>query len=164
MIGMNQCYTICDHEFTSREIMTLCAKFGIIRRVRVLAPQSKYFHKDLTVIKTEYSGRWYQVQLNSGQWPSRKYTFPNNKIEVSQETLNVFEEQIRTRDKPKDYIEREFKPQDIIFHREFYRVNYVFGDIMKIKSVKGEAESTVVLKECSRYLIIDDPIVHLAIH
>lgn len=164
-IGMDKKYTICDHSFTSTKIMTLSKALQIDRYVHVLAPQSKYFGKDLEVIKTEYFGNWYQVKLCDLDYGwSRKYTFPNSKIQVSDITLLEFENALKTRDIPKDYIEREFKEKDIVFYREFFRVKRVFGDFMILDCIKSEARNrTVVRRECSMYLVIDDPLVHLSI-
>ena len=171
-MGMDREYTVhmkddqtdWGHTFSSKDIMKLCTDMCITRRVTVLAPQSKHFGQDLLVIKSEYWGGWYQVRLPGPN--QRRYTFPNLKIRVSDETLEQFKVACRTWEKPTDYINREFKVDDIIFLRQFYRVKKVFGGFMMTRPLDGSLKNgyqKVLSNEASRYLIIDDPIVHLAL-
>lgn len=169
-IGMDCDYVIdargSNYTFNSKDIMKLCKQLGIARKVRVLAPQSKYFDQNLSVISDDYFGGWYQVKLcdlSLGQ--IRKYTFPNSKITISDSTLEGFRLMCQTREIPKDYIGRDFSNEDIIFLREFYRVKKVFGGFMLITAISGgnNIYRKVTHNEAKSYLIIDDPIVHLHI-
>ncbi len=172
-LGMDREYVVdmpddesWPHNFTSKDVMKLCKDLRIPRKVRILAPQSKYYNQDLLVIADDYWGGWYQVQLyNIGSGTSRKYTFGNSKITISDETLAAFRLACQTREKPKDYIGREFSAEDIIFLREFHRVKKVFGGFMLIRAIDSTHDvlRRVNCREAKSYLIIDDPIVHLHI-
>lgn len=172
-MGMDREYMVHTKEeeddwgytFSSKDIMKLCKDLQIPRKLRVLAPQSKYFGQDLRVVHQEYWGGWYQVELYDTGGKARKYTFHNNKIIISDETLTAFRSACKTYDKPTDYISREFNAEDIIFLREFFRVKKVFGGFMLIVSINYPESSwrRIISKEARTYLIIDDPIVHLHI-
>lgn len=165
-VGMDQVYTVCDHTFSSREIMKLCKDLFITRKVKILAPQSQFFGEELDVLSSEYFGAWYQVKIGTTfRGTHKRYTYPNSKIEIGQSTLLEFENHIKTEDIPKDFIGREFKDADIIFLREFFRVEKVFGGFMIVKNIKdtGGLARKITIKEARTYLIIDDPIVHLHI-
>ncbi len=169
---MDQAYTVyanADDEgyiFESKDIMKLCKELQIPRKVQVLAPQSKYFNKDLSVINDDYFGTRYQVELcDLGVGRIRRYTFPNSKIQISESTLIDFKVACQTRNKPKDYIGRDFNNEDIIFLREFFRVKKVFGGFMLIHAIDSTHNvlRKVGLRDAKSYLIIDDPIVHLSL-
>lgn len=171
-LGMDREYVIdmpddesWSYNFTSKDVMKLCKDLRIPRKVRILAPQSKYYNQDLPVIADDYWGGWYQVRLCEVGGRERKYTFNNTKITISEETLAAFKLACQTREKPKDYIGRDFNAEDIIFLREFYRVKKVFGGFMFIRAIDATHDvlRKVNCKEAEHYLIIDDPIVHLHI-
>ncbi len=173
-LGMDREYTIHSkeddwgHTFSSKEIMKLCVDLQIPRKLRILAPQSKYFGKNLSVIREEYWGAWYQVKLCDVGGRIRRYTFPNSKIAISEETLSAFRLACQIGIKPTDYIGRDFSAEDIIFLREFFRVKKIFGGFMLIHSIKANNKHPIPMrrvtnKEARTYLIIDDPIVHLHI-
>ena len=171
-MGMDREYMVHTKEeddwgytFSSKDIMKLCKELGIPRKLQILAPQSKYFGQDLPVIHQEYWGGWYQVELYELSSRRRKYTFPNDKIQISDETLTAFRFACKTHDKPTDYIGRDFNAEDIIFLREFFRVKKVFGGFMLIVPINSTNDlwRRITNKEARTYLIIDDPIVHLHI-
>lgn len=176
-LGMDREYVVdmpddesWPHSFTSKDVMKLCKNLRIPRKVRVLAPQSKYYNQELPVIADDYWGNWYQVKLCTVTYGSstrdRKYTFGNSKITISEETLAAFRLACQTREKPKDYIGREFNAKDIIFCREFFRVKKVFGGFMLIQAINCTHDylyRTVTNNDAKAYLLIDDPIVHLHI-
>jgi len=171
-IGMDREYIVdmpddegFGYTFTSKEIMSLCKDLRIPRKLRVLAPQSKYYKQDLPVIDSERWGNWYQLKLCEVHGRSRKYSFSNSKVTISEETLALFRVACQTWAKPKDYIGREFNAEDIIFLREFFRVKKVFGGFMIIDSIDLERHflRKITNSQARLYLIIDDPIVHLHI-
>lgn len=171
-IGMDREYVINGpdnkwwHTFTSKDIMRLCKSLGIPRTVRILASQSKYYNQDLHVMQDDYWGGWYQVKLcDVDHHRIRRYTFSNSKITISEETLTEFKLACQTYETPKDYINRNFSNEDIIFLRQFYRVKKVFGGFMLIQPIDDLDNNYRKLtnSEAKSYLIIDDPIVHLHI-
>ncbi len=170
-MGMDREYTIhataaeddWGHTFSSKDIMKLCKDLGIPRKVRIMAPQSKYFGQDLPVVSQDYWGGSYQVKLYELSNKRRAYTFPNEKIRISDETIAAFKLSCRTHDKPADYIGRDFSAEDIIFLRQFFRVKKVFGGFMLIAPIDNDFLRHIKNAEARQYLIIDDPIIHLHI-